>query len=136
MPANGRRDLIRRLKVKGEIECRVHSPTNALFYFHFKKRLKFILKYKQISLLHVSVFDHHQGAFALNLAKVIFILQHSVKLRRYLLCSCMTACHGMACVLYAVQNSTRVAFCTAYNILQHTRIGYEAKWARQSIWKL
>jgi hypothetical protein len=29
---------------------------------------------------------------ALNLAKVIFILQHSVKLRRYLLCGCVAAC--------------------------------------------
>ena len=38
---------------------------------------------------------------AINLAKVIFILKHSVKLRRYLLCSCVAVCHGMACVLYA-----------------------------------
>jgi hypothetical protein len=37
---------------------------------------------------------------ALNLSKVIFMLEHSVKLRRYLLCSCAAACHGMACVLY------------------------------------
>jgi len=29
---------------------------------------------------------------ALNLAKVIFILEYSVKLRRYLLCCCVTAC--------------------------------------------
>ena len=34
----------------------------------------------------------------LNLAKVIFILKHSVKLGRYLLCGCVTACHGMAYV--------------------------------------
>ena len=39
---------------------------------------------------------------AVNLAKVIFILKDSVKLRRYLLCGCVTACHGMACLLYAV----------------------------------
>ena len=52
---------------------------------------------------------------ALNLAKVIFMLKHSVKLRRYLLCGCVAACHGMACVLHTVQNLTRVAFCTAYN---------------------
>ena len=31
---------------------------------------------------------------ALNLAKVIFILKHLVKLRRYLLCGCVAACHG------------------------------------------
>jgi len=42
---------------------------------------------------------------ALNLVKVIFTLKNSVKLRRYLLCSCVAACHGMACALYAVQNA-------------------------------
>ena len=41
----------------------------------------------------------------LNRAKVIFMLIHSVKLRRYLLCCCVAACHGMACVFYAVQNA-------------------------------
>ena len=44
---------------------------------------------------------------ALNLAKVIFMLKHSVKLRRYLLCGCVAACQGMACVLHAVQNATQ-----------------------------
>jgi hypothetical protein len=34
----------------------------------------------------------------LNLAKVIFMLQHLMKLSRYLLCGCVAACHGMACV--------------------------------------
>jgi len=29
---------------------------------------------------------------ALNLAKVIFMVKHSVKLRRYLLCGCVAAC--------------------------------------------
>ena len=37
---------------------------------------------------------------ALNQAKVMFMLKHSVKLRRYLLCGCVAACHGMACVLH------------------------------------
>ena len=41
---------------------------------------------------------------ALHLTKVIFMSKHSVKLRRYLLCGCVAACHGMACVLHAVQN--------------------------------
>ena len=50
---------------------------------------------------------------ALNLAKVIFTLKHLVKLRRYLLCGCVAACHEMVCALYVVQNSTPVAFCTA-----------------------
>ena len=36
---------------------------------------------------------------ALNLNKVM--LKHSVKLRPYLLCGCVAACHGMACVLRA-----------------------------------
>jgi len=35
---------------------------------------------------------------ALNLAKVIFMLQHLVKLRRCLLCGCVAVCHEMACV--------------------------------------
>ena len=32
---------------------------------------------------------------ALNLAKVIFMLKHSVKLCRYLLCGCVAACCSM-----------------------------------------
>ena len=40
---------------------------------------------------------------ALNLAKVIFILKHSVKLCRYLLCGCVAACQGVASVLHATQ---------------------------------
>ena len=31
---------------------------------------------------------------ALNLAKIIFTLKHSVKLRHYLLCCCVAACTG------------------------------------------
>jgi hypothetical protein len=38
---------------------------------------------------------------ALNLAKVVFILKHSVKSRRYLLSGCVAACHGMVCVRVA-----------------------------------
>ena len=52
---------------------------------------------------------------ALNLAKVIFMLKHSVKLGRYLLCGCVAACHGMACVLHATH--------TPYHeMLPHNRI--------------
>ena len=43
---------------------------------------------------------------ALNLAKVIFMLKHSVELRRYLLCGCVAACHGMVCLLYPCKNET------------------------------
>ena len=39
---------------------------------------------------------------ALYLAKVIFMLKHSVELHRYLLCGSVEACHGMLCVLHAV----------------------------------
>jgi hypothetical protein len=42
---------------------------------------------------------------ALNLAIVIFMLKHLMKLRRYLLWGCVAAQHTMACVLYAVQNA-------------------------------
>jgi len=42
---------------------------------------------------------------ALNLAKVILILKYLVKLRRFLLCGCVAACHGMACVLHAATQS-------------------------------
>jgi hypothetical protein len=38
----------------------------------------------------------------LSLAKVILILEHSVKLRHNLLCAGVAACPGMACVLCAV----------------------------------
>ena len=48
---------------------------------------------------------------ALNLAKVIFMLKHSVELRHYLSCGCVAACHGMACVLHALKNALQVAFC-------------------------
>ena len=42
---------------------------------------------------------------ALNLPKVIFMLKNSVKSCRYLLCNCVAACHGMACVFHAVHNA-------------------------------
>ena len=65
----------------------------------------------------------------MNLAKITFTLKYSVKLCRYLLWGCVTACHGMACVLYVVQNATTFAFSTAYNThtpfhdkLPHNRI--------------
>jgi len=35
----------------------------------------------------------------LNLAKVIFMLKHSVELHRHLLCGCVAACHGMVFVV-------------------------------------
>ena len=42
----------------------------------------------------------------LHLAKVIFVLKHSVKVRRYILRGDVAACHRAACVLCAVQNDS------------------------------
>jgi len=42
----------------------------------------------------------------LNLAEVIFMLKHSVKLRRYILSGCVAACNGMTSVLHTGQNAT------------------------------
>ena len=39
----------------------------------------------------------------LNLDKVIFMLKHSVKLRRYMLFGDVAACHRVACVCCAQQ---------------------------------
>ena len=57
---------------------------------------------------------------AFELAKVIFMLKHSVKLLRYLLCGCVTACHGMACVLYAVQKKKTIMSCLQHHTLYGT----------------
>jgi hypothetical protein len=46
---------------------------------------------------------------ALNLAKVIFMFKNSVELHPYLLCGCVAACYGMACVLQ-VQHATHIEF--------------------------
>ena len=51
---------------------------------------------------------------AQNLAKVIFMLKHSVNLR-YLLCGCAAACHGMACVLHTIHTPF-------HDMLPHNRI--------------
>ena len=56
---------------------------------------------------------------ALNLAKVIFMLKHLVKLRCYLLCGCVAACHGMVCVLHGVhsaQHARHMPFTECFNI--------------------
>jgi len=41
----------------------------------------------------------------LNLAKIIFMLKHSGKLRRYMFFGDLTACHRATCVLCAVQST-------------------------------
>ena len=40
---------------------------------------------------------------AQSLANVIFLLKHSVKLCRFMLCGEVAACREMACVLFVVQ---------------------------------
>ena len=57
---------------------------------------------------------------ALNLAKVIFTLKKLVKLRRYLLCGCVAACHGMACVLHAVENAQHKTHAPFHDMLLTT----------------
>jgi hypothetical protein len=42
-----------------------------------------------------------------NLDKVVFILKHSVKLRRYMLFGDVAACHRAECVLCAVHSATK-----------------------------
>jgi len=43
-----------------------------------------------------------------SLAKVIFMLKHSVKLGRCILCGDVAACPEMACVLFVVQTETPI----------------------------
>jgi len=45
----------------------------------------------------------------LNLAKVILMLKHSVKLRRYMLFGDVAACHRAACVLCAVHTTHQLS---------------------------
>jgi hypothetical protein len=56
----------------------------------------------------------------LNLAKVIFVLKHSVKLRRYMLFGDVTARHRAACVLCAM-HTTHTPLC---DVLPHHQIAY------------
>jgi hypothetical protein len=55
-----------------EIIYSVHSPTNALF-IKLEKALKFTLKFTLSLLLHVSVYDHHQGAYAGARLKLYYV---------------------------------------------------------------
>ena len=59
---------------------------------------------------------------ALNVAKVIFTLKLAVKLRRYLLCGCVTACHGKACVLYVVHAAQHTKQTPFHDMLPHNCI--------------
>ena len=51
---------------------------------------------------------------ALNLDKVIFMLKHSVKLRRYMLFGDVAACHGMewrVCCMLCMQHTRHSMAC-------------------------
>ena len=61
----------------------VHSPTNALF-INLVKSSKLTLKCTIVSLLHVLVLMIIIRELHLYVTKVIFMLKHSVKLRRYI----------------------------------------------------
>ena len=60
------------------------------YYFkeHVKIYFKIHIKYRSY-MFRSSIITRE---LALILAKVIFTLKHSVKLRRYLLCCCVAAC--------------------------------------------
>ena len=59
--------------------------------------------------------------FALNLAKFLFMLKHSVKLRRYMLFGDVASCHRAACLLCAVQQKTHLPLS---DMLPHHQIKY------------
>jgi hypothetical protein len=59
---------------------------------------------------------------ALKLAKIIFMLKHSVKLRRYMLFGDVAACHRAACVLHGVQNAQHATHTPFHDMLSHNRI--------------
>ena len=87
-----------------------HPPTNGLL-INLVKSFKFTLKHTIISLPRVSVFN--------DLTKVIFMLKHSAKLRRYIYIYIyiyklghVAACRRVACVLYTTHMPL-------YNMLQH-----------------
>ena len=110
--------------------CTVHYGIYILFthqQMHFLlnlEKFKFTLRYTQLSLLHVSVFDHPQGALQ-SLAIVIFLLKLSVKLCS-ISCGYVAACRETACVLFVDKThaiSWHAATC-AHNIQRHNFTEY------------
>ena len=72
------------------------SLTNKCPFINLKNTLQFTLnthKYRSYMFRSSTMIRE----LALNVAKVIFTLKHSVKLCRYLLWGCVATCHGMAC---------------------------------------
>jgi hypothetical protein len=86
----------------------------------FKIYIKIHTKYRSYMFRSITIIRE----LVLNLAKIIFILKHSVKLRRYMLFGDVAACYRAECVLWAVGQArpkfphtthSPVSFCTAYN---------------------
>ena len=66
----------------------------------FKIYIKIHTKYRSYMFRSTTIIRE----LVLNLAKVIFMLKHSVKVRRYMLFGDVAACHRAACVLCSVQS--------------------------------
>ena len=87
------------------IQIYVEFTHQQIHFFKFKKHIKIYIK------IHINIAPtcfglRSSSGSLLNLAKVILILEHSVKLRRYLLCGGVATCHGTACVLFVVHSDT------------------------------
>ena len=81
-------------------KCDVEFTHQQMHFYWFKEHPKIYIK---THIKYRSYMFRSQiiiGELTLNLAKVIFTLKLSVKLRRYLLCGCVSSCHGIACVLH------------------------------------
>ena len=59
-----------------------------------------------------------------SLAKVIFLLKHSVKLRR-IFCGDLAACHGTVRMLFVVQIAQQTARTPFHDMLPHLHIIYD-----------
>ena len=96
-------------------QCIVHSPTNALF----------IKTWKSLNL-HENTHNHRSYMFrsstilrelVQSMAKVTFLLKHSVKLRHCIFCEDVAARREMACVLFVVHDKQHIRHYRFHNSL-------------------
>ena len=89
------------------------SLTNKCTFINLKNTLKFILKYiyTRISLLHVSVFDHHQGAWAESGYTYIYVKTFGEITSLFIMWLCGSMSWSGVCVVCCAE-CDRVAFCT------------------------
>ena len=106
------------MNLNREVEFTHSPPSQKRWHFYScKEHIKIYVK------IHINIAPTYFGSstmireLALNLTKVIFALKHSVKLRRCLLCGCVAAYHGMACVLYAVHSAITLARFSASSLM-------------------